>query len=105
MTSDGFSMRTALAPLLVSIAASLLLALAAPVQAGPEFLPLSAPFLAGPQGGDLDLASGQGVEGRGDAWLQPGENVLIVRAVNYRSPAASGDGNPAGVVFSLAVAR
>lgn len=37
--------------------------------------------------------------------LRPGENVLIVRAVNYRSPAASGDGNPAGVVFSLAVAR
>jgi hypothetical protein len=37
--------------------------------------------------------------------LKPGENVLIVRAVNYRSPGASGEGNPGGVVFSLAVAR
>jgi hypothetical protein len=35
--------------------------------------------------------------------LQPGENVIIVRAVNYHSSATSGQANPGGVVFSLAV--
>lgn len=37
--------------------------------------------------------------------LQPGENVIIVRAVNYHSSATSGEANPGGVVFSLAVAQ
>lgn len=37
--------------------------------------------------------------------LQSGENVLVVRAVNYRSGAANSESNPGGVVFSLAVAQ
>jgi hypothetical protein len=37
--------------------------------------------------------------------LQPGENVIIVRAVNYHSSATNGETNPGGVVFSLAVAQ
>jgi hypothetical protein len=37
--------------------------------------------------------------------LQPGENVIIVRAVNYHSSATNAESNPGGVVFSLAVAR
>lgn len=36
--------------------------------------------------------------------LRPGENVLLVQAVNYRSAgAATGEANPGGIVFSLAV--
>ena len=37
--------------------------------------------------------------------LQPGENVIIVRAVNYHSSATNGESNPGGVVFSLAVSN
>ena len=37
--------------------------------------------------------------------LKPGENVLVVSAVNYHSSATKGDGNPGGVVFSLAAPR
>jgi hypothetical protein len=37
--------------------------------------------------------------------LQPGENVIIVRAVNYRSGAVNPESNPGGVVFSLVVAQ
>ena len=37
--------------------------------------------------------------------LQPGENVIIVRAVNYHSSATSGTSNPGGVVFSIAVPK
>jgi hypothetical protein len=35
--------------------------------------------------------------------LQPGENVIVVWAVNYRSSAPNGEANPGGGVFSLAV--
>lgn len=37
--------------------------------------------------------------------LLPGENVIVVTAVNYRSSTNNGAINPGGVVFSLAVAR
>jgi hypothetical protein len=37
--------------------------------------------------------------------LQLGENVLIVRAVNYRSSASNAESNPGCVVFSVAVAK
>ena len=37
--------------------------------------------------------------------LQPGENTIVVRAVNYRSPNADASSNPGGIVFSLAVER
>jgi hypothetical protein len=37
--------------------------------------------------------------------LQPGENVIIVQAVNYHSSATAAESNPGGVVFNLAVAR
>ena len=37
--------------------------------------------------------------------LQPGENVIIVWAVNYHSSAINGEANPGGVVFSLSVAK
>jgi hypothetical protein len=37
--------------------------------------------------------------------LKSGENVIIVRAVNYRSSATNGQSNPGGVVFSLALAQ
>jgi hypothetical protein len=37
--------------------------------------------------------------------LQPGENVIIVWAVNYHASTTNGGSNPGGVVFSLAVAQ
>ncbi len=61
--------------------------------------------------GVLDAASSSDQQWHGfDTYtvaLQPGENELIVRAINYHSPlgeAADGETNPGGVVFSLAVA-
>ena len=83
MTSSSFFMRIALA----GIAFSLPLAFIASTQAGPEFFPLGA------------------ANEKNETVIVVSENVLIVRAVNYRSPGASGEGNPGGVVFSLAVAR
>ncbi|MFI5001116.1 MAG: hypothetical protein ACHQK9_14660 [Reyranellales bacterium] len=64
-------------------------------------------------GSSGQLTAGSTVDGghwnRFDSYtvpLQPGENVLVVRAVNYRSGAAAdGASNPGGVVFSLAVAQ
>ena len=35
--------------------------------------------------------------------LQPAENVITVRAVNYRSSASNAESNPGGIVFSFAV--
>jgi hypothetical protein len=37
--------------------------------------------------------------------LRPGENVIVVSAVNYRSSAITGQSNPGGVIFSLAASK
>jgi len=60
--------------------------------------------------GALDAASNADQQWRTldsyTAALQPGENMLTVRAINYHSPvgnSADGESNPAGLIFSLVV--